>query len=338
MSKFGGALELSREAKGPSAGEQSKVLTWTRTGFVQGTWGAYDSFESLVFAQPLQSQLQKLALGFLSAQDICSKARVPWRRGAFLWGPAGTGKTAASRAIALLLGWQHVTIPASEILDAHALTRALHEVAAHPLSVVVLDHIDVILKRVDVSDFLTVFDEISERAEGFYWIATTRTPENVPKSQLVRPGRFDDSLRVTQPTADVKTRFYEAYIAPFLKSVGVDVENVKADHLAALDSNPSLSYAHLQEIRVLMTKVLMDGDPAALSEAIQTYCQEQLIGGNRWGGQTAATEELAERARLVDPRHLLSALQVTDAFKRIIELSVSSASEALTAASELQKK
>lgn len=334
MSKLSGALS----AVVGISNDRPKVSVWTRTGFVQGTWGPYETFESLVFTQELQGQLQKLALGFLSAQDICAKARVPWRRGAFVWGPAGSGKTAASRAVALLLGWQHVTIPASEVLDAHSLNRALHDVLTQPLSVVVIENIDEILSRIDVAVFLDAFDNVSDRAEGVFWVATTRNPEVVPKSQLVRPGRFDDSIRVVNPSAEVKAKFYEAHIEPILKGVGADVQSFRLEHLAILEANAAISYAHLNEMRVLAARVLMDGDPSRLGPELQTFCQEQLIGADRSGGRSAQAAELDERVKLVDPRHLLSALQVTDAFKRIVELTVSQASEALTAATVEQKK
>lgn len=334
MSKFSGALSAVLEI----SKDRPSVLQWTRTGFVQGTWGAYENFESLVFTQELQSKLQKLALGFLSAQEICAKARVPWRRGAFVWGPAGGGKTAASRAVALLLGWQHITIASSEIHDTHALTRALHDVLNQPLSVVVLENVDEVLSRIDVAAFLDVFDNVSDRAEGVFWVATTRNPEIVPKSQLVRPGRFDDSIRVANPSSEVKAKFYEAHIEPILRGVGVDIGAFKADHLAILEANAAISYAHLNEMRVLTARVLMDGDPSRLGPELQTFCQEQLIGSDRSGGRSAQATELDERVKLVDPRHLLSALQVTDAFKRIVELTVTSATDALTAATVEQKK
>jgi hypothetical protein len=59
-----------------SGAEQAvaKPLQWTRAGNVRGTWGMYETFESLVFSPQLREQLQKLAMGFLTAQEVCAKA------------------------------------------------------------------------------------------------------------------------------------------------------------------------------------------------------------------------------------------------------------------------
>jgi len=115
-------------------------------------------------------------------------------------------------------------------------------------------------------------------------------------------------------------KFYETYIEPFMGDLGP----AKPEHLALLEQNFQLTYAHLQEMRLLVTKVLMDGEPDKLIQEFQVFCAEQTIGGDRWGGKAATAAEIADRVKLADPRMLLSALQVTDAFKRVVELTVSS--------------
>ena len=60
--------------------------------------------------------------------------------------------------------------------------------------------------------------------------------------------------------------------------------------------------------------------------------QEQVISGDRWGGPSSRATELEERIKLSDPRLLLSALHVTDAFKKIVEATVTNASEAMATA------
>ncbi len=314
----------------------AKLLQWSRTGTVECPWGAYENFELLVFSAALQTQIQKLALGFLGAQDFCIKARLPWRRGAFVFGPGGSGKSAASRAIALLLGWQHITIPAHEIMDANHLTRALIECARHSSSVIVLDNIDQILTRIDETVFFDIFDLVSERADGIVWIVTSRKPETIPKNQLVRPGRFEEALRLTPPNADVKKKYYETYLEPFMvAALGGQPEalgQAKLEHIALLESNPDLSYAHLQEMRLLIAKVIMDGDPERLVPEFQLFCQEQVIAGDRWGSPSSQSNELADRIKLSDPRLLMSALHITDAFKKIVEATISNATDAIKAA------
>lgn len=283
----------------------------------------------------MQSQLQKLAVGLLGSQDFCEKARLPWRRGAFLYGPPGVGKSAAGRAIALLLGWQHITVPAHELIDTHHLTRALFECTGHGPAVIVLENIDALLRRMDASTFFDLFDAASERASGVFWIVTSRRPEEVPKNQFVRPGRFEEILRFAPPAAEVKRKYYETYLAPFLsEGEGSEVNLSKDEHLALLDSNENLTFSHLQEMRLLVAKVLMDGEPDKLANELRYFCQEQAIAGDRVGGASPSAMELEERVKLTDPRLLTSALQVTDAFKRVVEATIANAAEALAAAKE----
>ncbi|MBI3555901.1 MAG: ATP-binding protein [Deltaproteobacteria bacterium] len=314
----------------------AKLLQWSRSGMITGSWGPYENFESLVFSAALQTQLQKLALGFLGAQDFCAKAKLPWRRGAFVFGPGGVGKSAASRAVALLLGWQHITIPAHEVLDTPQLTRALFECARHSPSVVVLDNIDQFLTRIDETDFFDIFDLVSERSDGIFWVVTSRKPELVPKNQLVRPGRFEEAVRLTPPSADVKKKYYENHLEPFMvAALGGQPETLgasKLEHIALLESNPDLSYAHLQEMRLLIAKVIMDGDPEKLVPEFQMFCQEQVIAGDRWGSPSSQSHELEDRVRLSDPRLLMSALHITDAFKKIVEATISNATDAIKGA------
>lgn len=329
-----------------SGAELPRLLQWTRTGMVEGTWGPYETFESLVFSENLRGHLQKLALGFLGAQDFCVKAKLPWRRGAFLFGPEGCGKSAAGRAIALLLGWQHVIVPEHEILDAHHLMRALGEARGYSPGVIVIDNIDRIFKRIDPRVFFDAFDFVAERSDGVFWIATSSRSEEVPKDQLLRPGRFEETVRLPLPSSEIKRKYYEAYLEPFMvAALGDQAEmlvSAKNEHLGMLEANPDLTFAHLQEMRLLIAKVIMGGTAQGgafdqLIPEFQMFCQEQVIAGDRSGGRSAQNVELEERVRLADPRLLLSALHVLDAFKKIVEASVSTASDALVAANHSQQ-
>jgi SpoVK/Ycf46/Vps4 family AAA+-type ATPase len=322
--------KTSSGAGSENSSERPEITQWTRTGLVKGSWSSYDTFEALLFTPNIRAQIQKLALAFLGSEDLFTKAKLSWRRGLFVYGPAGCGKTAASRAIALQLGWQHITIPSHEILDSHLLMRALAQVSTRTPAVVVLENINEVFRHVDPAVFFDIFDQVSERTTGIFWVATTRKPEDVPKEQLVRPGRFEEVLRNTPPTFEVKKLYYETYIEPFLTDIGP----AKAEHLALLESNEHLTFAHLHEMRHLIVKVLMDGsdDPEVtpigkLIHELELYCQEQVIASDRAGGRTQDATALEERIKFSDPRMLLSALQVTDAFKRVIEMTVSATSD-----------
>jgi hypothetical protein len=155
---------------------------------------------------------------------------------------------------------------------------------------VVLENIDEVFKRVDARDFFDLFDLVAERSDGVFWVATTRHAEDVPKSQLLRPGRFEERLWLSPPSSEVKKVYYETYLAPLMNA-----GEAKADHLELLAANPDLTYAQLQEMRLLIAKVIMDGDPEKLMPEFRSFCQEQVIGSDRSGGQTAQADQIEAR-------------------------------------------
>ena len=152
----------------------SQLLRWTRDGFLPFAWCAHETVEKLAISPQIRNRIELTASSFKSGQEAYHSVHLSWRRGFFFFGPSGTGKTAASRALARALDWPHLTIPAHEILDAHLFERALWEVTARPAHVVVLENVDIMIKRMETEDFFTLLDHAMERAEGSFWIATDR--------------------------------------------------------------------------------------------------------------------------------------------------------------------
>src|SRR5689334_6239351 len=118
------------------------LLRWTRAGILNYSWNLFESFEKLILSPQLRERLaQKIAL-FSSGKEHYADCRLAWRYGIFLFGPAGSGKTAASRGMARQMDWEHFTIPAHEILDSHLLERALFEAVAGSHRVIVMEDVD----------------------------------------------------------------------------------------------------------------------------------------------------------------------------------------------------
>lgn len=306
--------------------ENLKFVLWTLTGEVALPLVESENYESLLFSAPLQEKIQQLVMGFFTAKDTLQKMRIPWRKGVFAFGPAGCGKSALSRAVAHLLGWKHVVIPAHEIHDTANLTRALQQAVGNGQAVVCIDHIDAIFQKIDPKHFFDIFDAISERTEGVFWVATSRVPENVPKGPLIRPGRFDESVRITPPDAAAKARYYENFIAPLFQG-SPEFEALRSTHLDLLNQNTQLSFAHLEELRMKAAQVLMSGAIEKVGEELSQYLKELVVLADRDGGIAFTTQELLQKVQHIDPRLLLSALEVTDAFKRISEVVMSAIAE-----------
>ena len=290
--------------------EETSLKRWTRSGILQFTWSPYETFEDLVLSPQLRESLKVRLENFMRAEADFQALRLPWRYGIFFFGPPGSGKTAAGRALAQLLRWNHLTIPAHEILDSHLFERALAEAVATPRQVILLEDVDKMARSMEPEVFFTLLDHAMERASGSFWIATSRRPEDAPKTQLLRPGRFDEAIRLEAP--------------PFLLRQELMKQLLHIQEPETLrevaQMTEGLTYSHFEEMRQLLARMTLEKkDPAEFWSILKSYVEDQLIAGDRWGGLSDSTTELEERVQQIDARVLSAALDMTDVFRRLIE-------------------
>ena len=302
---------------------QSGILRWTRDQILTFDWSRFESFDKLVIDPALQERLLQRAEIFLNGESELTSLQLPWRFGMYLYGPSGTGKTAASRAIARKLGWEHFTIPAHEILDSHFLERALSAAVSVGQRVVVLEDVDSLLAKIEPEIFFSLIDHAMERSAGILWIATTRHAENTPKTQLLRPGRFDEAIRMELPSAPLR-RTLLAQMIEFPPETSED-PGILSEWVGLTEGN---TFAHFEEMRQIIARMRMEKRNAEdVIEAIKSYIEDQVIAGDRLGGVSAEAEALQERVQHIDPRMLTAALSMTDIFRTVIEKSIGDAAE-----------
>ena len=238
-------------------------------------------------------------------------------------GAAGQGKTAATRAIAHNLGpaTPYITLPAHEISSAGVLDRALSDTLNHLArrpspSVVVLDHVDEMISRMETHEFFGLLDHALERSQGTLWIATTRHADLVPKTQCIRPGRFDIAIRFEGPTFPLRE--------VLLRNLPLGLADDSSFH-ELLELTDGLTYAHFEELRQICATTLMEGREHEIGEAVRSHLRDQLIAGNRQGGASDLTETLGRRIEEVDPRTLQAALNMTDVLGALMEKTLEAA-------------
>jgi SpoVK/Ycf46/Vps4 family AAA+-type ATPase len=301
---------------------QKIFCRWTRDGLLHFNWNSYESFESLILVQNLREKITKRVQLFREGKEIFQSARLSWRYGYLLFGQTGTGKTAATRAIARFLEWDYFTIPAHEILDSHLLERALAEVIQKPHRVIVLEDVDQMIERMEPEVFFCLIDHAMERAEGTFWIATTRHAENTPKTQMIRPGRFDESIRFDLPSSDLRKELLARLLPEEIR------EPNEAQIPEYVSLTEGLTFAHFEELRQIVARMRLEKIEAGdFLPVIKSYIEDQLIGGDRLGGLSDQTMELRERVRQVDSRVLASALDMTDVFRTLMEKVIGDAAE-----------
>jgi SpoVK/Ycf46/Vps4 family AAA+-type ATPase len=303
-------------------GGLKKSGRWTRDGILNFSLSPFESFDKLVLTSHLKIKLEERLKLFLQGQESFHELNLPWRHGIFLYGTSGSGKTAAGRAVAHRLGWYHLAIPAHEILDSHLFERALSDAVSQSQRVIVLEDVDLMVRTMEPETFFTLLDHAMERAEGTFWIANSKHPENVPKTQLLRPGRFDESIRLDLPSAELRSEL----VWQLLTLGGVEIDENRIREW--VDQSSNLTFAHFEELRQITARMKLEKkDPSDYWPAFQNYIEDQMIAGDRWGGLSDQTEQLQERVQQIDPRILMAALDMTDVFRQLMEKVIGDAAE-----------
>lgn len=309
---------------GSDSEHSQELKRWTRDGILAFSWNRFESFEKLILLPSLQERLSRCAELFLRGEADYHQLELPWRQGLFFFGPSGSGKTAASRGLARKLQFEHLTLPAHEILNSHLFESALFDATRYSKRVVVLEDVDLMLKRMEPEVFFTLLDHAMNHREGLFWIATSRHAENTPKTQLLRPGRFDEAVRLEPPQAELRKQL----LTRLLEMHTSQEEVIPSLLLEWVELTQGLSFSHFEELRQVKARMRMENREPAEGEAeLKSYIEDQLISGDRLGGLSDETERVQERVQQVDPRILMAALTITDVFRTLIEKVIGDAAE-----------
>jgi hypothetical protein len=140
------------------------------------------------------------------------------KRGALLYGPAGTGKTTTLRALALdcVKRGGYVLKYIGRWSDFHACLSAIRDRAPDAPVMVAMEDIDQHVRSHE-EQLLDMIDGSTDYTHVL-WVATTNHREKCP-ARLLRPSRFDVQIEVGMPTAAVR----ENYIRGVLKTASGDL-------------------------------------------------------------------------------------------------------------------
>ncbi len=305
-------------------------LRWSTRGWLSFSPAPFETPESLIYPDSTREKLKTLAEQFRDGRESFEALKLPWRRGILFAGGPGQGKSAATRAIASYLGSTtlHITLPAHEVLNAGgwdwACAQILQKIeerqALDPSvrAVVVLDQFDEFTRRMEPQDFFQILDHAWARSQGTLWIATTRHPDLVPKTQAIRPGRFEQMFRFDGPNLETREKL--------LRNLPLGVSD-EYTFRELLDLTESLHFAHFEEMRQICAHLLLEQREMELISAMRVYLQDQLLTSDRSGGYSDVTLNLMQRVHEVDPRVLKSALGLTDIFTALMEKTLADAFE-----------
>lgn len=144
-----------------------------------------------------------------STEELYKKLQIAYKRGIMLHGPPGNGKSALLRQIIRALKGMSKIIINPELGRHHivpilsALIKALNGRKA----LIILEDMDSLITRDNRSEFLNILDGVDVKS-GIFIIGTTNYPEKIDNAIMNRPGRFEDTYEIGNPSPSMRRKFF----------------------------------------------------------------------------------------------------------------------------------
>ncbi len=199
------------------------------------------TIQNTIVSESVEKELYEDVRKFLQAEAYYAKKGLPWKRGYFLHGPPGTGKTSLIKAIANEFNLDIFSVDMeciqndSELI---ALTSMMTQMKKGKNYVVAFEDVDRsrFFKRGHCSSItkqcmLNVLDGISE-SYGRILFFTGNHPENVTRMPaMVRPGRIDRLVHVDFVTPKQLARMFCHFYDD------LEMETFAVEHLARIEQH-----------------------------------------------------------------------------------------------------
>lgn len=192
------------------------------------------SLRELVFQPATREAMDLIARRLVDAHRIeLLGGTIP--SGILFYGPSGTGKTAAARALAKEAGWAFLSVAGPDLLaDRGKLQKLYAEAKDIRPTLIFIDEADDVLRNRQYSaspeicnKLLVLMDGTDEKVKDVVFVAATNHPDQIDPA-LLRAGRFTEKVEFSTPPQSEIPRF----IAGWLKSkstgltMGIDVFDV----------------------------------------------------------------------------------------------------------------
>lgn len=179
---------------------------------------------------------------FWEREDIFKKHKLNYKRGIFLYGPAGSGKSSTIQLVCEdVINRQGVVFKFSNpglFCDG---IRAFREIQPYTPVVVLMEDIDSIIECNNESEILNILDGV-DQVEKVVYLATTNYPERLGQRILNRPSRFDKRFRMGHPKKESRKIYFNHLID----------EDTKSQYKISIDKwvedTEDMSVAHLKEL------------------------------------------------------------------------------------------
>lgn len=179
---------------------------------------------------------------FWEREENFKKYNLNYRRGLFLYGPPGSGKSSTIQLICEDVikrkGVVFKFVSPGIFSDG---VRVFREIQPETPIVVLMEDIDSIIDSYNESEILNILDGVDQISKVVY-LATSNYPERLGQRVLNRPSRFDKRFKMGHPKKDSRKVYFNHLIdKETQKEYKIDIEKWVED-------TEDMSIAHLKEL------------------------------------------------------------------------------------------
>ena len=210
---------------------------------------------------------------FWDKEEVFRKHRLAYKRGVFMHGPPGSGKSCTIRIVSQdVVERGGVVIKFGDPGETARGLRILREIQPDTPVVVLMEDLDSIINRYMESEVINLLDGI-DGVDKVIFLATSNYPEQLGERIVNRPSRFDRRYYIGPPNAESRKLYFT-----FLFATGG--EDPKRMALARVNrwvqDTDGMSIAHLKE---LFIAVEILGTP--YEDALETLRSMEILPNSK---------------------------------------------------------
>ena len=197
-------------------------------------------WDDLFLPPVLKAEIKQSVETILSSERFYRDSNIPWKRGIFLWGKPGLGKTTIIKTIVHNYNFKTVTVAPGT--GDSALKDAFSYAEEQNPALLYFEDLDSMFQKIDISLFLNLMDGIAAK-NGVFVIATANDITKFKENITDRPSRFDRKYEIPLPDKAMCLKYFKKWFGKILTSA-------RLTELANHSVKYQFSYAYIQELYV----------------------------------------------------------------------------------------